>query len=477
MSARQIAAAAAAALASGLLFLGGTGLGPWGWMAWLAPLPVLLLAHRAPRAWLAFAAGFAAYLIGQSGLAFVYGDALPLALILIAMALPSVVFAAVMLLARASARLPVAVAVLAPALAWTSWEYLLSLVSPHGTAGALGYAQAELLPIVQLASVTGVWGLSFLTMLVPSALAIALARQRRARLALLTAALPLLLALGFGFIRLAQPHDGRLRVGLGADDRQLAHRALDASSAIAAARAHADLVASIVARAAEERLDVILLPEKAITLRPAWTGDAQSRIAAAAAAAGTTVVVGLDEEDAAGVRRNVAAVFDPQGNLRARYVKRHLVPGLEEAFTAGDSPLVLDGRGVAICKDLDFTALGREQGRRGATALLVPAWDFGGDARLHARMAIVRAVESGFALVRAAQEGLLTVSDRNGRIVAEEASRADRPVLLTAEVGLAPGGTIYAAAGDVFAWLVLLAAALTGLLLAARRRQRRAAPG
>ena len=492
MSARSIAAAAITAIASGLLFLGGTGLGPWGWLAWVAALPVFLFAHRAPRAWHACAAGFAAYLIGQSSLAFVYRDVVPLAVLLVALVVPAAVFAAVVLLARASARLPIALAVLAPALAWTSWEYLLSLVSPHGTAGAIGYAHAELLPIVQLASVTGVWGLSFLTVLVPSALAIALARQRRARPALLTAAVPLALALVLGFFRLAQSHEGphggpagrpyasrtggtgggRLRVGLGADDRQLALRADDEASSLAAAQAHADLVHAIAARAAEERLDLIVLPEKAVVLRPAWTREAQARIASAAAAAGTPVLIGLDEEDAAHVRRNVAALFDRQGNLRARYIKRHLVPGLEDAFTGGHSALVIDGHGIAICKDLDFTSVARDHA--GARALLVPAWDFGDDARLHARMALVRAVESGTALVRAAQEGLLTVADRNGRIVAEEASRADRPVLLTAEVSLAAPGTFYAAAGDLFAWLVLAMTALTLLLLALRRRPRAA---
>jgi len=40
-------------------------------------------------------------------------------------------------------------------------EYLVSRSGPHGTFGSLGYSQTDLLPLVQLASVTGIFGVSF----------------------------------------------------------------------------------------------------------------------------------------------------------------------------------------------------------------------------------------------------------------------------------------------------------------------------
>ena len=54
--------------------------------------------------------------------------------------------------------------------------------------------------------------------------------------------------------------------------------------------------------------------------------------------------------------------------------------------------------------------------------MLVPAYDFDRDASLHASMAVLRGVEGGFSVVRAARHGLLTVSDRYGRIVDHKAS-------------------------------------------------------
>jgi apolipoprotein N-acyltransferase len=84
----------------------------------------------------------------------------------------------------------------------------------------------------------------------------------------------------------------------------------------------------------------------------------------------------------------------------------------------------------------------------------VPAWDFGRDAWSHASWAILRGVEGGFSIVRAARRGLLTVSDQYGRVLSAKAS-ADAPaVLLVTTAPLGPGTpTLYARLGDWFGWL------------------------
>jgi apolipoprotein N-acyltransferase len=47
-------------------------------------------------------------------------------------------------------------------LTWTSIEYLRSFLSSSGSHGSLVYSQFRNLPLMQLASVTGIWGLTFL---------------------------------------------------------------------------------------------------------------------------------------------------------------------------------------------------------------------------------------------------------------------------------------------------------------------------
>ena len=80
--------------------------------------------------------------------------------------------------------------------------------------------------------------------------------------------------------------------------------------------------------------------------------------------------------------------------------------------------------GLAICTDMHFSALGQAYGAAGAGVMLLPAWDFQLDAWMGARMAVRRGVESGYAVLRAAREGVLTVSDAYGRGLAERASSA-----------------------------------------------------
>ena len=119
---------------------------------------------------------------------------------------------------------------------------------------------------------------------------------------------------------------------------------------------------------------------------------------------------------------------------------------------------------MEICKDMDFPETIRQDARTGLTLVAVPAWDFGTDAWLHARIAIMRGVENGFAVVRAANNGLLTASDAQGRLIARKTVDATHQAWILADLPLGPGPTLYTRIGDVFPWTIL---ALTFVLAAA----------
>jgi apolipoprotein N-acyltransferase len=88
--------------------------------------------------------------------------------------------------------------------------------------------------------------------------------------------------------------------------------------------------------------------------------------------------------------------------------------------------------------------------------LIVPAWDFSSDAWHHSRMAILRAVENGFVLVRAANNGFLTTTDDRGRVIGEASSSSSASISLLSDVNPGGGSTFYAVTGDWFAWLNLV---------------------
>jgi apolipoprotein N-acyltransferase len=97
--------------------------------------------------------------------------------------------------------------------------------------------------------------------------------------------------------------------------------------------------------------------------------------------------------------------------------------------------------------------------------MLVPGWDFFLDDVAHGHMAIMRGVESGFSVVRAAKGGSLYVSDARGRVLAEIKSDAAPFSTLLAEVPAEHHRTLFLLWGDWFAWVAvaLLAASLVQL--------------
>ena len=222
---------------------------------------------------------------------------------------------------------------------------------------------------------------------------------------------------------------------------------------------------------------VVVLPEKIARLDDAAADRLLERLGGVAADNAVYLLAGvaLFKRDQ---RENRAWLFAPNGDLIADYAKHHLIPGLEAAFISGREFVVRsvgsDRLGIAICKDMDFPTLGRRYAVLGVDALLVPAWDFDLDAWWHARMAILRGVEGGFAVVRSARQGLLTVSDRYGRIVAVAASRSAPVASLAVLTPFGSGRpTVYARLGDVFGWLCAISSAAAWLTSLRRRRSGR----
>ncbi|HTS87579.1 MAG TPA: nitrilase-related carbon-nitrogen hydrolase [Gemmatimonadales bacterium] len=459
-------------LASAALFFAGTGLSGVGALVWLAPVPVLVLAPRLSAVGAACAA-FAAYLLGGLNLASYLYSLAPLPLVAAALIVPAVVLAGAVLLGRrAVGVLPAWAAALAFPAAWTTYEFLLARLSPNGTFGSLAYTQVDFLPVLQLASVTGIWGVTFLLCLVPAGIAAAWtlrARPTQAGAALILPALALTVTLVFGSLRLATPETGgTVSVGLATTDASIDRfNTTNWSTAQPVVAAYANRVRLLGQRGAR----IVVLPEKFVGVTARYLDSAVAILGDAARAGHVSVVAGFNLLGGP-EKRNIAAVIDPDGNLMFEYDKRHMLPGFEAGYRVGPAPAILDlpgGRaGIAICKDLDFPEWTRLYAEVGSNILLVPAWDFGRDRRLHSRMAIVRGVEDGLPIVRSAQDGLATVSDDRGRILVEAASASAPEVLLTAQaVPLGDHSTLYVRLGDWFGWTsgMLLMVLLGGVLV------------
>ncbi len=469
---RHLITGVAATLASGILFYFGTGLHPIWYLTWLAPIPVLLFASRAP-AWAAFVAALLAFLLGNTNM-FVYAHniiGLPLLILVPILVIPSVAFGIAVLLWRFCLRRGALwQAVLAFPCAWLAYEFLNASTSPHGTFGSLSYSQMDCLSLLQVAAITGLWGIVF-TILLASATASVLllpgGHKSKTELGLCVATV-LAAVLGFGEWRLhADLHStGMLKVALIGSDAEEDHWAKDDQDALAILQRYATHIESA------QGAQMMVLPEDIGPISPPAAKAAVQILSAAAQHSGAEVVAGLRVGRRPPIL-NEALVFAPSGELEARYEKHHLIPGLEDGIVAGTSitllPTSTGVEGVQICKDLDFPKLSRDYGARDVGLLLVPAFDFDVDGWLHGRMAVMRGVESGFSIARAARHGLLTASDNRGRVLVQRAGSPAGFVIATADVPVAHAATLYGHFGDWFAWVSIV---LLFPIIATARRHR-----
>jgi apolipoprotein N-acyltransferase len=423
-----------------------TGLHPHWWAAWLAPIPLLFLARRLTDWRTAFATAFATGCIGElSQWNYLSRElTIPLPVVLMAVATPALILALATIAWRRSmeateANAPLR-ASLSFALIWVTYEFASQRLSPHSTFGNLAYSQADFLPVLQVASLAGVAGVSFVVMWTAASVA-----ARR----FMPAALCVPLLLLWGFARVHRSPGGELvRVGLAGIDRfaenQEEQRQLF--------RDYSDLASKLSAQGAA----LIVLPEKIARVKDITADQLDDTFSKS----GAVLVAGF-ERWTPEAKLNEARVYSKAGVIEAVYEKHHMLPAFESPLLVGTSRVLLPNHtGVQICKDMDFPALSREYGADGAGLMLVPAWDFRSDDWYHSRMAIVRGVESGFSIVRAAKQGLLTVSDPVGRVTFEMPT-TKAGVGAVADARIWHESTLYARWGDWFGFTSVAGVLLT----------------
>ncbi len=360
----------------------------------------------------------------------------------------------------------------------------------------LGYSQTTVLPVSQLASLFGVHGVTLLVVFINSALALALVGGRAHRVRMLALATGVLgMVVLFGVWRLTDNRlvrDGTpLRVGL--VQGNVAQRdKWDPAMRSTILRRYLDL--SRQSAAAGARL--IVWPEAAtpFSFEDHPDGDIVRQLARDTRA---HLLFGSTQSRRDPVPRvfNAAFILRPDGETAAVYQKMHLVPfgeyvpfqsllffasPLVEAvapFSPGTSPVTLPigshQVSTAICYEIIYPGLVRSFVRRGSellTTITNDAW-YGRSAapHQHFQQAAMRAIEQGRYLVRAANTGISGFVDPYGRVLARSA--LFEPAVLTREVRLLRGLTLYGHIGDLLAYLCgLLTLAAVGAACYAGRR-------
>jgi apolipoprotein N-acyltransferase len=348
--------------------------------------------------------------------------------------------------------------------------------------GLLGTTQVDNIPLSRIASVTGVYGLSFEIMLVNAAFAAAflVQREKRKRLLLATVAAALILQAGSLVPVPARPTDhyavlvqANVPILEGSDwTKQYFNQTL-----------HDLTEVSLDSHGSPSHSDLIVWPENP---SPFYTSDplfrdAVSNVARQSNAWLLAGSIGIRNASAPPDQPteiyNSASLVSPNGDWVSRYDKVHLVPfgeyvpfkqifsfagGLTKEvgdFSRGTSrtPLVAGGTklGVFICYESIFPDEIRQFANNGAQVLVNisnDGWygDSGAYAQ-HLKQSRMRAVENNRWLLLDTNTGVTAAIDPNGRIIAS-ASRKTRTALQAA-YALSNATTFYTRHGDWFAYL------------------------
>jgi len=388
---------------------------------------------------------------------------------------------------------------LAAPLVWVGAELLRAHTFFQFPWCQLGYSQYRHIPVIQIASVTAVYGVSFV-LVASSALLAYLALEHRARHRRGAVAALLLLVgatWGGGAWAMSRPlaETGRIRVGLVQGGIRQEDKWVPGS-----AWSNIAIHLQLTDRAAEEGARLIVWPESSVPFlfdqNPALA-DALRRTVARHDA---YLFFGNDDRETGprGKGRIFvgAKLLEPGGEITLRYHKIQLVPFGEYVplqpiftlggrytakmvqevsdFTPGTEPALatVDGHlvGGYICYEAIFPALARQFAAQGAELLVNvtnDAWYGTTSApHQHLAMAAFRAVENRRYMVRAANTGISAVVDPWGRIL-DPTPLFERTILVR-DVPFIAEKSFYTRYGDLFA-LACLAAAL-GLLAATVRR-------
>ena len=467
------------------------------WLAWFALVPLGLAIRRdtsTPAFWFGWLTGTTAYLAILVWVIVVmqtYGR-LPLVISLVLLLLlAAYVGLYVALFATGwqwfDRRWPRWSWLLAPML-WVALEWVRGHLLSGFPWALFGYSQYHELPLIQIADITSVYGVSFLLAIANVALVSVIhgypaGRTPPSRSGAMARLFPpivaLLLiggALGYGRWRMAAV-DASLTPGLriGLIQGNISQEAKwDPAMRQSTMARYEQLTREAAAQGAE----LIVWPEASAPFLFEDEPDYQKTIRSLAVETHSYLLFG-SPAIAHGYRipalLNSAYLINPDGSTQTRYDKRHLVPFGEYVplgpllgfvnklvsgigdFIPGEGPVPMDVKGhqlgVAICFEIIFPELVRESAQHGAHIIATitnDAW-FGRSAApmQHFSMAVFRAIENRTPVIRAANTGISGVIDATGRIGPRSGLFVEAALVDTIRVSSLR--TVYTRAGDIFA--------------------------
>jgi apolipoprotein N-acyltransferase len=308
-------------------------------------------------------------------------------------------------------------------------EWILHGFLPFGTWGALANTQLHRPELLQVASLTGLHGISFFIAFGAATFERLLARWSDLRedrtldrdlgfLAFLAA----LLVLG-GQLRLVlaenTPRETMTVAAIGTDSTVGQSAELPDERQLAV---EVDGLLRRTIKAANAGARIVVWNEAATMVRPQNEDRFLARIADVSREHQIKIVAAyvVPRQDSPLRYDNKYAFFAEDGEIHHTYFKHEPVPGEPARKGEGPLPLFVDAQGTkfsgAICYDYDFPRLALEHASAGVDLVALPSSDWLGISPIHTEMAKLRAIEGGHSILRSTRFGLSAGLDPWGQI-------------------------------------------------------------
>lgn len=151
-------------------------------LLWIAPIfPIIYAYHYDIKS--SFIVSFLSFSLGSLSLLTYAHTILPSRIFLVPIILPALFFALILVVnAMLVKHLRHWLTIFFLPSLWTSYEFIVSLLAPSGPFNSLAFTQVKFLVFAQTASITGIWGMTFILLLVGSGMSYALYFKENTRI-------------------------------------------------------------------------------------------------------------------------------------------------------------------------------------------------------------------------------------------------------------------------------------------------------
>lgn len=370
-------------------------------------------------------------------------------------------------------------------IAFITMRYAMSFRPGNGTYGSLAYTQYGILPLMQLVSITGIWGIAFLISWFASTInycwknGFVLNRAKKVG-AIYLCVLVAVFCYGGARLLLIKPAETTVRVAALTTPSHSSARIMGEGPGKSPFNLRESLRAleSQTVKAADAGAKIIAWQEYADLIS---TGDIDRYVKHGQKIADNEDIylllcVGILDIEGKEKGENVSILIDPEGNIKWKYLKSYLVPMVEEPyFKKGNKDIPTQDTpygkiASVICFDNDHPRY-IQSAENDIGLFLVPSFDGKTRTPVHSRMAVFRGIENGFSILKPTGRGLSIAADYCGRIIAKQNYFTSKKRVMLADIPVKAVFTIYSVIGNTFAWLCITGLISLIVIVVIRRKQ------